>query len=428
MLNKFIVIACALILSASAYAGENWPSWRGPTGMGLSDEKNLPLTWGGRNNENVLWKAPLVASDKLKRDHNQASPIVWGDRVFVTTTHWPEGKTEKDFPEHRVLCFSTKDGAKLWETPIAPGPWKLSDFRGGGYNAPTPASDGERVYVIFGSSVVAALDFQGKIAWRKEITPHNFDVCWGASPIIYGDTLIVVCDHIKSKKSSTIYAFDGKTGEVRWEKKRPTVDWAHATPLLAKIHGKMQLLTATHNGPHGLDPVTGETLWSFHMNNQIGDTTTPIVRDGQLYIDSGRGGMGVCVDATGTGDVSKTHLKWKVPVVPEGFASPILVGDYLYRVHGPGVVTCRKWTTGEEVFKNERLEGIDTAISPIATADGRIYFASAGKSFVLKAGPTFEVLGVNTLGDANRASPAVAGGRLYLKGARYLWCIGIQRD
>jgi outer membrane protein assembly factor BamB len=392
--------------------------------MGQTDEKNLPIKWGGKNDENILWKAPLFPSDKLKRDHNQSSPIVWGERVFVTLTHWPEGTTDKDFPVHRVVCFSTKDGAKLWETAIDHGPWKVSDFRGGGYNCPTPATDGTNVYAIFGSSVIAAVDFQGKIAWRKDIVPHNFDVCWGASPIVYKDTLLVVCDHLKSKKSSSIYCFDGKSGEVRWECKRP-VDWTHATPLLATINGKLQLITATHNGPHGLDPDTGETLWSFHMNNQIGDTVSPIVRDGLLYIDSGRGSMGVCIDATGKGDVSKTALKWKLPTVPEGFSSPVLVGDYLYRLHTPGTLSCFDWKTGEKLF-SERLDGVDHAISPIATADGRIYVASAGKSYVLKAGPKPDVLAINTLGDANRASPAVAAGRIYLKGARYLWCLGTK--
>src|SRR5262245_26261683 len=111
-------IACVVLIVAfqSVHASDRWPAWRGPTGDGQCDEKNLALTWGGKNNDNILWKAPLFPNDKVKRDQNQSSPIVWGDRVFVTLSYWPEGTTDKDFPEHHVVCFSTKDGAKLWDT------------------------------------------------------------------------------------------------------------------------------------------------------------------------------------------------------------------------------------------------------------------------------------------------------------------------
>ena len=430
-------IFCLLASAVFIHAGENWPGWRGPDGNGHSDEKSLPLTWGGMQNDNVLWKVPLFPSGKVKRDQNQSSPIVWRDRVFVTVSYWPEGTSEKDFPEHHLTCFSTKDGARVWDTVIPPGPWKLTDLRGG-YTAPTPATDGERVYAVFGSAVIAAVDFTGKIAWRKEIKPHNFDVAWGASPILHFTqqnavqegpgvkrevSVIVVCDHIKGNKSSTIFAFDGKTGDVRWERKRPTTDWAHSTPLLAVVNRKLQLITATHSGPQGLDPDTGEVLWYFNEGKQIGDTVTPTCRDGIVYVDSGRGSMGVAVDATGKGDVSKTALKWKIPNVGAGFSSPILVGDYIYRLHGSDTLSCWRWQTGEEMFK-ERLEGADSAVSPSAAADGRIYFASANKSFVIRAGAKLEVLATNTLGDGSRASPAVAGGRIYLKGGQYLWCVG----
>jgi outer membrane protein assembly factor BamB len=426
---RLLIVCLVFVLGSSLlYASDNWPAWRGPSGDGQCDEKNLPLAWGGKNNDNILWKAPLLPNDKVKRDQNQSSPIVWGERVFVTLSYWPEDRSDKDFPEHHIVCFSAKDGSKLWDTVIPPGPWKLTDLRGG-YTAPTPATDGQRVYAIFGSAVVAAVDVNGKIAWRKEIKPHHFDVAWGASPILYQGgkkpAVIVVCDQIKSNKTSTIYSFDGATGDVIWERKRPASDWTHSTPVLADVKGRLQLVTATFNGPQGLDPATGEVLWFFNESKQIGDTVTPTCRDGVVYVDSGRGSMGVAVDATGQGDVSKTALKWKIPAVSSGFSSPVLVGDYLYRLQGNDVISCWKWATGAEVYK-ERLQGIDTAISPFATPDGRIYVAGSNKSYVLKAGPTFEVLATSALNDASRASPAVAAGRIYLKGNRYLWCVGAK--
>src|SRR6516164_7303568 len=140
-----LLIVCVAALAAlpAAAASENWPGWRGPTGMGLSDEANLPLTWGGKAQENLLWKVPLFPSDKVRRDQNQSSPIVWGERVFVTVSYWPEGVSEKEYPEHHVLCFHRDDGRQLWDVKVKPGPWKLTDLRGG-YTAPTPACDGHR--------------------------------------------------------------------------------------------------------------------------------------------------------------------------------------------------------------------------------------------------------------------------------------------
>jgi outer membrane protein assembly factor BamB len=416
-----------LLVAVPGVAGENWPGWRGPTGMGMSDETRLPLTWGGTDSANVLWKAPLFPTDRVRRDQNQSSPIVWGDRVFVTVSYWPEGVSEKQYPEHHFLAFRRDDGKKLWDVPVEPGPWKLSDLRGG-YTAPTPACDGERVYVAFGSAVVAAFSLDGKKLWRKEIVPHDFDVAWGASPVVYRDTVIITCDEAVQRKASFVVAFDGKTSAERWRRQRPDVDWAHSTPLLAKVGDTMQLLTAAANGPQSLDPATGEPIWWYRGKGRLGDTVTPVFRDGVLYVDSGRGGglgpIGIAVDATGRGDISKTRPRWQVPTSTEAFSSPLLVGDLLYRVRSPGILTCRKWATGEEVYKSERLDGIDHAVSPVATADGRIYCASAGRSYVVKAGPTYELLGSSDLGDPSKSSPAVAAGRLYLKGGRYLYCIG----
>jgi outer membrane protein assembly factor BamB len=410
---------------AAAQAGQDqagdWPGWRGPTGMGQTDCRGLPLTWDGKTGANVLWKAPLLP-EGARPDQNQSSPIAARGRVFVTVSYWLAGGSQKDYPEHHVLCFRAADGRRLWDRRVEPGPWLLTDLRGG-YTAPTPASDGQRVYALFGSSVLAAFDLEGKALWRKEITPHFFDVAIGTSPIIYKDTVLVTCDQIQQHKASTLLAFDGRTGALKWERKRPEVDWAHSTPVIAQIQGKAQLLTAAGTLLQGLDPATGDVLWSYSAPQRIGDTVSPVLGGGVLYCDSGRGGPAVAVDPTGSGDVTRTHLKWKVANVPEGFSSPVVVGEHLYRLHNPGVVQCWRMATGEPVFK-ERLEGVETAASPIATPEGRIYFASAGKSYVLQAGARPEILARNDLGDPSRASPAIAGGQLFLKGARFLYAIG----
>ena len=154
--------------------GEEWPGFRGPTGLGYSRQKALPITWGGPQQKNVLWKSPLVGE-------GHASPIVWDDHVFVCTASWKKSVQDrkKVIPEHHVLCYRAADGKQLWDVAVKPGPWLRTDFRsgpGGGYAAPTPTTDGKLVYVVFGSSVIAAIDFKGKVIWRREIKPHTFDV------------------------------------------------------------------------------------------------------------------------------------------------------------------------------------------------------------------------------------------------------------
>ena len=341
-------------------------------------------------------------------DRNQSSPIVARGKVFVTMSYWPGGVNAKQFPEHHVACYRMSDGKLLWDTKVPNGPWLLSDLRGG-YTAPTPAADGERVYVMFGSSVIAALDYDGKIVWRKEIKPFAFDVCAGSSPVLYEDTVILQCDQVGG--TSRLLAFDRKTGEVKWEQKRPQNGFSHSTPTLVRIKDKPQLLMAASNALQGVDPDTGKVLWWCDAK---GDTVSPVYRGGLVYLDSGRGGRAVAVDPTGEGNVTKTHLKWSVAQVPQGFSSPVIVGEYLYRLHNPGTLHCWDLNSGKAIY-SERLEGASAACSPIATPDGRIYCASAGKSVVVQAGPKFEVLATNEIGDGCEASPAVSDGRIYLE-------------
>jgi len=414
----FLTLAGSLTFALPFYA-EDWPGWRGTTGMGHTSEKDSPITWGGKDGENILWKAPLVAEDaKVHLDHNQSSPIVSGNRIFITLSYWPEGKETKEYSQHHVVCFQASDGKRLWDTRVQPGGWLLNDFRGGGYACPTPAADSERVYVVFGSAVIAALDHQGNLVWRKEIEPNNFDVTIAASPVIFGDTVLMMCDRVGGK--SSLISFDRASGEVKWEQMRPEVGFAHSTPVFAKVDGKMQMLVAASNALQGLDPTTGKVLWKCTAR---GDTASPVLGGGLVYCDSGRGGPGTAVDPSGIGDITKSHRKW-TKEVPEGFSSAIVVGEYLYRLHNPGAITCWKLATGEQVYK-ERLAGItSTAASPIATPEDRIYFASAGKSYVIQSGPLFKVLATNDLGDPCDASPAVSDGKIILKGSKFLYCIG----
>jgi outer membrane protein assembly factor BamB len=422
-LPRLAPLLLVVLAANDSLARADWPGWRGPSGMGHTDDAKLPLTWNAKTGENVVWKVelPLHGPGGAQNgvDQNQSSPVVRRGRVFITVSHW-NGKTDpKQHPEHHVVCYRADDGKLLWNEKIEPGPWLFADLRGG-YSAPTPAADDDRVFVVFGSSVIAALDHDGKRLWRKDVKPFKFDVALAASPVLFGDTVLLQCDELD--KQSRIVAFDKKTGDVVWEALRPNVGFAHSTPIVAEIGGKKQLLVAASNAVQGLDPTNGKVLWTCAA---AGDTVSPVLGGGLVYLDSGRGGTGVAVDPTGSGDVTKTHLKWKTATMPEGYGSPVVVGDHLYRLHSPGVLKCLKLSTGAVVY-SERLPGVSVHASPVAAPGGRIYLASAGKSFVVKAGEKFEILATNDLGDDSLASPAVANGRMFLKGRKMLYCVALK--
>lgn len=414
--RSLLFLCSVVVLFAANSQAADWPQFRGPTGLGYTEETNLPLTWNAKTGEGVAWKAPLPKSNNA-----YSSPVVAGERVFVTCVlNQPL--------EHRVLCFARKDGALLWDTPVPPGPWLLKDLRGG-YGAPTPCTDGRRVFVVFGSAVVAALDMEGKLVWRRELEKYNFDVALGSSPILHGDTVILDCD--QTSKTSSIIAFDKGTGDIKWEAKRPQVGFAHSTPAVITVAGRKQMLVSASGAIQGVDPENGQILWWCAAQ---GDASSPAFAGGRVFSDSGRGGKAVCVDPTGTGDVTRTHLKWTFPQIPEGLSSAIGVSEagggaaaktFFFRTHNPETLKCLDADTGELVF-NERLPGVSTWASPFATPDGRIYFASAGKSYVLKAGPKLDVLATNDLGEENRASAAVSGGKIFLRGNQHLYCIGTK--
>ncbi len=273
--------------------------------------------------------------------------------------------------------------------------------------------------MLFGSGVLVALDNAGQLVWRQELADvQAFDVAIASSPIIYGDTLILLTDRNGGKGSLTGY--DRRTGEVRWQEKRPKVNFNHSTPTLAQLDGRRQLLIAASNALQGIDPDSGKLLWWF---DTPGDVCSPVYVGGVVYSDSGRGGPGVLVEPHGEGAQSADSLKWRIGNIPEGLSSPAIVGDYLYRLHNPAVLKCWNMTDGKEAYAT-RLEGVSVASSPIVTPEGNIYFACAGKTFVVRSGPKFDLLATNELGESNGASIAVSGGRMYFKGTTHLFCIG----
>ena len=422
----FFIILTSVLLAQNAFVRANWPGFRGPTGLGYTTEENLPIVWGGPNNENVLWRSPLPGQ-------GHASPIVWDHAIIVCTVHWPAGVEDrkKVIPDHHVTCYRTSDGELLWDTLVPPGPWLRTDFRsgpGGGYAAATPATDGQLIYCAFASSVLAAIDLQGNIVWRKEIVPYSFDVTLGSSPVLFGDTVILFCAMAK-QEDSRVVAFDKTTGDVKWERKFPHMEFGHSTPLIIQVDNQPQMLLLASgmkeagDALQSLDPANGKLLWWCRGE---GDASSPAFGRSLVYFDDGRGGTGVAVDPTGSGDVSDTHIRWTIRQRGEALSSPIIVGGFLYRLRTPGFLQCWEMAKGKEVY-SERLRDISTNwASPIADPKGRLFFANAGKSYVVQAGPEFRILAVNDLGDGNHPSPAAAKGRLFLVGMKNIYCIGTK--
>ena len=424
-LGAWAVAALFLVAADVSQAG-NWPCWRGPTGMGYTDETDLPLRWDGPTKENLLWKVPLGGI-------GNSSPIVWGDRVFVTVSRKQTNKEQDDkiIPDHWVSCFQTVDGKELWRTAVQPGRYP----RGYGiYAVPTPVTDGQQVFCWFSSGVMAALDFEGKIVWRNEIAgelPKHYDGLIN-SPLLFEDTVIRVVNVDQQGGNGVVQAMEKKTGKIKWEKKLAKSGSANASPLLLPINGKQQLiLPGSNNVLEALNPADGTTIWSF--KRRMGDLS-PVYASGLLFTDA-PGGPGLAIDPTGQGEITKTHEKWRIEKTPASYAyaSPGICGDYIYRVHKPGILHCWQLSTGKLLY-DERLEGLTNLASPVATTDGRVFFLSSATSYIIKAGPKLEVLAKNNLGGYNGnngPSPAIANGRIYVRdaapagpGEAFLYCIG----
>ncbi|MFT5527426.1 MAG: outer membrane protein assembly factor BamB, partial [Pirellulaceae bacterium] len=276
---------------------------------------------------------------------------------------------------------------------------------------------------VFGSSIVHALDLNGKPIWSHTIRDHDkFDVALPVSPVIYKDMVILVLD--RRSPTSAILALDAATGKVRWEKMRPDTQFGHMTPVFTQVSGKPQMLVCATNELQGVDPNNGEVIWSCKWGNSIWPVSSPVVAHGLVYAVGGRGGQpGAIVDPSGTGDVTATHLKQKIGPMSEGLSSPLPFGDYVYRLNSPGVVRCVRIADGEEIYK-QRLQNANTSVSPFVTPEGHIYFASAGKTVVLQAGTELKILAESDLGDAANAAAAVSGGKIFLKGKKFLYAIG----
>ena len=423
--------------SAATAKPANWPQWRGPDSSGVSEEKGLPAEW--TSTRNVKWKTPING-----RGHS--SPIIWGKKIFLTTSVDGEtipgrtpGVTHKlsdgsDFvhPDavganlkhtFKVVCIDRATGKILWERVAYEGPVHDSRHKKASFASSTPATDGKSVFAFFGSEGLYAYDFNGKLLWKQDLGKlGTASVGYGVSPILYKNLVIMQCD--ESGMKSFVAAFDKKTGKEVWRVARK-VDVTWTSPVLVRAGNRMELVTAAAEAIIAYDPLTGQELWR-HKGLESNAVPTPVVYNDLVVVTSGYPKkIALALRAGGSGDVTGKQLVWTYNKGTAYVPSPIAYGEYVYLMTGNGSITALDAKTGKVFYEAARVPKPATFLASPVAFEGKILLTSEeGDTYVLKAGPKHEVLGTNSLGEPVYASPAIAGGHIFIRGEKHLYAIG----
>ena len=444
-MKRFILsLLCLSLLSLVARA-QNWPQFRGPAASGVAAEaKTTPATWDAAKSQNVVWKTPVPGL-------SHASPVVWGDKVFVITAVNSAAKDEtrfglygdvepvKDDPKHayKVYALDKRTGKVLWERVAWEGIPKIKRHPKSTHAAATPVTDGKYLIALFGSEGMYAYDLNGKLLWKQDIGVldagwfYDPDYQWeyGASPIIFKNMIIVQAD---IQKNSFIAAYDLKTGKQLWKTVREEIPgWA--TPAVYEGKTRAELVTNGTRAIRGYDPATGKELWRLTPNSEV-TTPTPIIAHDLIYVTSGYRPIqpiyaikpGAVGDITlKDGKETSDFIAWSKQRGGPYMPTPIVYGDELYTISNQGVLTAYNAKTGERLYQ-ERVGGKGGAFtaSPVA-ADGKLYFSSEeGDVFVVKAGPKYEFVGINPVGEVIMATPAISDGLVIVRAINNLYAFG----
>jgi outer membrane protein assembly factor BamB len=395
------------MVAITGEGAEYWPRWRGPSGQGLVSGTGYPDTWSAT--QNVLWKVPVAGE-------GNSSPIIWGDRIFLTTARAGGSRLS-------LIAFRRSDGTQLWEA-FAPEGHQERVHDKNGHASATASTNGKLIYVSFGSRGLMAFDFEGKLAWRQDLGAINN--YWGTagSPLLYKDRVILYQDQ---RSGSFIAAFDAATGKQLWRVARDaTVGWG--TPVAITANGRDEIVVNGQYAVVAYSPETGAELWRV-SGTTMEVVPTVVVGHGLLFSSSGRAGPTLAIRPGGKGDVTRTHLAWSSPRGSPFIPSPILHGDQLYMVNDmTSIATAFNAKTGETVWQNRlgvaQREGFSA--SPVVV-DGKIFFTNdQGETFVLRGGSQFNLMHVNNLGERTLASPALVDGRWYIRTAANLFAIGTR--
>lgn len=420
-----LVLVMALLCLCRPSTAANWPQWRGPDSNGISTETKLPEEWSPT--KNIAWKVAVPG-------RGRSSPIVWGDRIFLTTDIEGEKIDGLKPPVHKlgndvfrhpdstgmavkhkldVLCFERRTGKLLWQKTAYEGPVYDERHKSGSYAAPTPVTDGRAVYAYFGAEGMYAFDFNGKLLWKFD--PGKIQTIGmgpGTSPVLDGDLIILQCD--SSDDKSKILALNKRNGELAWKTERKTnVTWS--TPQLV---GK-ELITTANDMVVAYDPKTGRELWKGGgvKGNAV---PSPVSGNGIVVVSAGYPDKyAYAFKAGGNGKPIWEYTKGTAYV-----PSPIFYGDYVYLVTDRALLTCLDAKTGEVKYEGKRPPApVTMAGSPVAFGGKILLTSEDGDTYVIKAGPDFEVIRTNSIGEPVLSSPAIANGMIVIRGKDHLFAI-----
>ncbi|OFW26269.1 MAG: hypothetical protein A3H97_23390 [Acidobacteria bacterium RIFCSPLOWO2_02_FULL_65_29] len=434
--------------SALAPVPTNWPSFRGPGASGVADGQSPPISWDAERSTNIRWKTRIEGL-------GHSSPIVWGDRIFVTTAisanpnpeFRPGGvrgdntSDDRSVQTWKLLCLDRSTGTVLWERTVHAGVPRVGRHLKSTFATATPATDGRRVIVSFGAEGLYSYDLEGTLLWKKDLgTVGHSSYGFGSSPTIYRDMVIIQSDtNLGGKPSATgpssfIAAYDLATGSERWRTPRDEDSVSSfGTPVIDEGSGRSIVVANGGKRARGYDPTTGKEVWSLAAPASI-VTPTPVVALGLIFVMSGDTGYQpiFAIRPTATGDITlkpgqetNDFIVWSSTRGGSFTPTPIVYGDYLYSINVSGIVGCYDARTGERKYVG-RLQHLGDGFSgsPVA-ADGRLYFASEdGDVFVVKAGPRFELLATNPMGEVILSTPAISGGMIFIRTLHHLFGIG----
>jgi outer membrane protein assembly factor BamB len=442
MKRPALCILFICLISRGALA-QNWPQFRGPLASGVVEGRVTPVQWDAEKSLNVRWKVPIPGLA-------HSSPVVWANKVFVTTAVSVNPKEEtrfglygdvapvKEESKHtwKVYCLDKLTGRILWERTAYEGVPKVKRHPKATHASSTPAVDGKYVVALFGSEGLYCYDLNGKLLWKQDLGVldagwfYDPDYQWehASSPIIHKNLVILQAD---IQKDSFIAAYDIKTGKQVWKTLREEIpSWA--TPTVYEGKTRAELITNGTKAIRGYDLATGKELWRLTPNSEI-TTPTPFVAHDLIYVTSGYAPIqpiyairpGASGDITlKAGEESNQFIAWSKKRGGPYMPTPIVYGDLLYVCSNQGVMTAYNAKTGERVYQQRLADRGGAFTASMVASDGKIYLSSEdGEIFVVKAGPKHELLSVNQMGEVLMATPAISDGMLIVRGLKHLFAI-----
>jgi outer membrane protein assembly factor BamB len=396
------------MVTVTGEGAKYWPRWRGPSGQGNVAPGKYANTWSP--SRNIKWRTPVPGA-------GNSSPIVWGDRIYLTTAQNNGAKLS-------LLAFNRADGTVLFESVVPQEGIEHVHFKNGHASA-TPATDGTMIYASFGRHGLVGFDMNGKIVWHRKFGPIDNYHGPAGSPVLYKDRVFLYQDHEgSSAQKAFVAAFDAKTGKTLWETSRnETVGWG--TPVVINSGGRDELVLNSQRRVASYDPMTGKELWTVRgMTFEV--IPTPVVGEGLVFTSSGRAGPTFAIRPGGSGDVTSTHVAWSTPKGSPFVPSGVVHDGLLYLVNDmQSILTVYEAKTGMLVYQGRmgvaQREGFSA--SPVVVNNELFFTNDEGETFVVKGGREFTLLHTNSLGERTLASPALVDGIWYWRTARHLVAI-----